>query len=138
MKQAITRRSATKLGLAALAAPAFSTTVIGEAAPIKIGSSMAMTGGLGPNGKSSLLAIKLWEEDVNTRGGLLGRKVQVIFRDDQSNGSTVPGIYAQLLDVEKVDLIMGGYATVLLAPTLLVAQQRKKLLIGLLGLGVNS
>jgi branched-chain amino acid transport system substrate-binding protein len=138
MKQAISRRSATRLGLAALAAPAFSTTVIGEAAPIKIGSSMAMTGGLGPNGKCSLLAIKIWEEDVNARGGLLGRKVQVIFRDDQSNGSTVPGIYAQLLDVEKVDLIMGGYATVLLAPTLLVAQQRKKLLIGLLGLGVNS
>src|SRR6186713_3233082 len=138
MKQTITRRSATKLGLAALAAPHFATTVLGEAAPIKIGSSMAMTGGLGPNGKSSLLAIKLWEEDVNARGGLLGRKVQVIFRDDQSNGSTVPGIYAQLLDVEKVDLIMGGYATVLLAPTLLVAQQRKKLLVGLLGLGVNS
>jgi len=138
MKRLITRRTAGKLGLAALAAPAFSTTVIGEAAPIKIGSSMAMTGGLGPNGKSSLLAIKLWEEDINSKGGLLGRKVQVIFRDDQSNGSTVPGIYSQLLDVEKVDLIMGGYATVLLAPTLLVAQQRKKLLIGLLGLGVNS
>ncbi|MBX9776868.1 MAG: amino acid ABC transporter substrate-binding protein [Xanthobacteraceae bacterium] len=134
----MTRRTAGKLGLAALAAPAFSTTVIGQTAPIKIGSSMAMTGGLGPNGKSSLLAIKLWEEDVNARGGLLGRKVQVIFRDDQSNPSTIPGIYTQLLDVEKVDLIMGGYATVPLAPTLPIAMQRKKLLIGLLGLGVNS
>jgi branched-chain amino acid transport system substrate-binding protein len=138
MKRLITRRTAGKLGLAALAAPHFATTVVGQAAPIKIGSSMAMTGGLGPNGKSSLLAIKIWEEDVNARGGLLGRKVQVIFRDDQSNPSTVPGIYAQLLDVEKVDLIMGGYATVPLAPTLPVAMQRKKLLIGLLGLGVNS
>ncbi len=105
-----------KLGLAAVAAPAFATTVIGQTAPIKIGSSMAMTGGLGANGKSSLLAIKIWEEDINAKGGLLGRKVQVIFRDDQSNGSTIPGIYSQLLDVEKVDLIMGGYATVLLAP----------------------
>ena len=138
MKRLITRRTAGKLGLAALAAPHFATTVVGQAAPIKIGSSMAMTGGLGPNGKSSLLAIKIWEEDVNAKGGLLGRKVQVIFRDDQSNPSTVPGIYAQLLDVEKVDLIMGGYATVPLAPTLPVAMQRKKLLIGLLGLGVNS
>jgi branched-chain amino acid transport system substrate-binding protein len=138
MKRLITRRTAGKLGLAALAAPAFSTTVIGQTAPIKIGSSMAMTGGLGPNGKSSLLAIKIWEEDINARGGLLGRKVQVIFRDDQSNPSTIPGIYTQLLDVEKVDLIMGGYATVPLAPTLPIAMQRKKLLIGLLGLGVNS
>src|SRR5262245_16750061 len=138
MKRLITRRTAGKLGLAALAAPHFSTTVIGQTAPIKIGSSMAMTGGLGPNGKVSLLAIKIWEEDINARGGLLGRKVQVIFRDDQSNPSTVPGIYSQLLDVEKVDLIMGGYATVPLAPTLPIAMQRKKLLIGLLGLGVNS
>src|SRR5262245_38860849 len=138
MKRLITRRTAGKLGLAALAAPHFSTTVIGQTAPIKIGSSMAMTGGLGPNGKVSLLAIKIWEEDINARGGLLGRKVQVIFRDDQSNPSTIPGIYTQLLDVEKVDLIMGGYATVPLAPTLPIAMQRKKLLIGLLGLGVNS
>ena len=138
MTQRITRRTAGKLGLAALAAPHFATTVIGQAAPIKIGSSMAMTGGLGPNGKSSLLAIKLWEEDINARGGLLGRKVQIIFRDDQSNPSTVPGIYSQLLDIERVDLIMGGYATVPLAPTLPIAMQRKKLLIGLLGLGVNS
>jgi branched-chain amino acid transport system substrate-binding protein len=138
MKRLITRRAVGKLGLAALATPHFATTVIGQAAPIKIGSSMAMTGGLGPNGKSALLAIQTWEEDVNARGGLLGRKVQVIFRDDQSNPSTVPGIYTQLLNVEKVDLIMGGYATVPLAPTLPIAMQRKKLLIGLLGLGVNS
>jgi branched-chain amino acid transport system substrate-binding protein len=138
MTQRITRRTAGKLGLAALAAPHFATTVIGQAAPIKIGSSMAMTGGLGPNGKSSLLAIKLWEEDINAKGGLLGRKVQIIFRDDQSNPSTVPGIYSQLLDIERVDIIMGGYATVPLAPTLPIAMQRKKLLIGLLGLGVNS
>ena len=138
MKRLITRRTAGKLGLAALAAPAFSTTVIGQTAPIKIGSSMAMTGGLGPNGKSSLLAIKIWEEDINAKGGLLGRKVQVIFRDDQTNPTTVPGIYSQLLDVEKVDLIMGGYGTNVLAPAMPLVMQRKKLFIGLLGLGVNT
>jgi branched-chain amino acid transport system substrate-binding protein len=41
--------------------------------PIKIGFSMALTGGLAPNGKSALLAQKIWEEDVNAKGGLLGR-----------------------------------------------------------------
>ena len=76
--------------------------------PIKIGYSMALTGGLAPNGKSALLAQKIWEEDINARGGLLGRKVQVIFRDDQSNPSTVPGIYSQLLDIEKVDARKSG------------------------------
>src|SRR5215470_13016043 len=84
--------------------------------PIKIGFGMAMTGGLGPNGKSALVAQKIWEEDVNAKGGLLGRKVKLVYYDDQSNPSTVPGIYTQLLDVDKVDLIIGGYGTNMLAP----------------------
>src|SRR5215472_15486470 len=71
---------------AAFAAAAAMTLVSGAAAqsgePIKIGSSMAMTGGLGGNGKSALLAWKIWEEDVNAKGGLLGRPVKLIYYDD--------------------------------------------------------
>jgi branched-chain amino acid transport system substrate-binding protein len=138
MKRLITRRAVGKLGLAALAAPHFATTVVGQSGPpIRIGFSMAMTGGLGPNGKSALLAQRIWEEDINAKGGLLGRPVRLIFRDDQTNPTTVPGIYSQLLDVEKVDLIMGGYGTNMLAPAMPLVMQRKKLFIGLLGLGVN-
>ncbi len=106
--------------------------------PIKIGFSMAQTGGLGPNGKSALLAEKIWEEDVNAKGGLLGRPVKLIYYDDQTQPATVPGIYTKLLDVDKVDIIMGGYGTNMLAPAMPVAMQRNKLFIGLLGLGVNS
>ena len=106
--------------------------------PIKIGFGMALTGPLAPNGKSALLAIKIWEEDVNAKGGLLGRKVKLTYYDDQSNPSTVPGIYTKLLDVDKVDLVMGGYATAMLAPAMPIVMQRKKLFIGLLGLAVNS
>jgi branched-chain amino acid transport system substrate-binding protein len=105
---------------------------------LKIGFSMALTGTLGPNGKSALLAQKIWEEDVNARGGLLGRPVKLFTYDDQSNPSTVPGIYTRLLDVDKVDLIVGGYATAMLQPAMPVVMQRKKLFVGLLGLGVNS
>src|SRR6266705_1252308 len=76
--------------------------------PIKIGYSMALTGGLAPNGKSALLAQKIWEEDTNAKGGLLGRPVKLIYYDDQTNPATVPGIYAKLLDIDKVDLIIGG------------------------------
>ena len=126
----------------AIAAAVASMALVGGAAAqsneIKIGSSMAMTGGLGPNGKSALLAWKIWEEDVNAKGGLLGRKVKLVYYDDQSNPSTVPGIYTKLLDVDKVDLVVGGYATAMLAPAMPVVMQRKKLFIGLLGLGVNS
>ncbi len=99
---------------------------------------MALTGGLAANGKSALLAQKIWEEDVNARGGLLGRPVKLIYYDDQTNPATVPGIYAKLLDVDKVDLIIGGYGTNLLAPAMPIAMQRKKIFIGLLGTAVNS
>jgi branched-chain amino acid transport system substrate-binding protein len=106
--------------------------------PIKIGFSMALTGGLAPNGKSALLAQKIWEEDVNAKGGLLGRPVKLIYYDDQSNPSTVPGIYTKLLDVDKVDLVIGGYATVMLAPAMPIVMEHNKVFIGLLGLAVNS
>lgn len=65
-----------------------------------IGFGMALTGGLAPNGKAALLAMQIWEEDINKRGGLLGRPVKLVYYDDQSNPSTVPGIYTKLLDVD--------------------------------------
>jgi branched-chain amino acid transport system substrate-binding protein len=107
-------------------------------APIKIGYSMALTGGLAPNGKSALLAQKIWEEDVNRKGGLLGRPVKLVYYDDKSAPAEVPTIYTKLLDVDKVDLLLGAYATAQLAPAMPIVIARKKLLIGLLGLAVNS
>jgi branched-chain amino acid transport system substrate-binding protein len=106
--------------------------------PIKIGYSMALTGGLAPNGKSALLAQKIFEEDVNAKGGVLGRPVKLIYYDDKSAPAEVPAIYTKLLDVDKVDLLMGAYATAQLAPAMPIVIARKKLLIGLLGLAVNS
>ena len=106
--------------------------------PIKIGFGMAETGPLGPNGKSALLAMEIWVEETNAKGGLLGRPVQLVHYDDQSNPSTVPGIYSKLLDVDKVDVIVGGYGTNMLAPAMPVVVQRKKVFLGLYGLGVNS
>jgi branched-chain amino acid transport system substrate-binding protein len=127
--------TAAAAGLLAAGAPA-ALAQSGE--PIKIGFSMALTGGLGPNGQSALVAQKIWEEDVNAKGGLLGRPVRLIYYDDQTNPSTVPGIYSKLLDVDKVDLVVGGYATNMLAPAMPLIMQRKKVFIGLLGLAVNS
>ena len=106
--------------------------------PIKIGYGISQTGGLAPNGKSALLAQKIWEEDINAKGGLLGRPVKLIYYDDQTNPATVPGIYTKLLDVDKVDLIIGGYGTNMLAPAMPVVVKKKKTLIGKLGLEVNS
>ena len=106
--------------------------------PIKIGYGMALTGGLAANGKSALLAQKIWEEDVNAGGGLLGRPVKLVYYDDQSNPAAVPGVYTKLLDIDKVDLIIGGYGTNLVESVMPIAMQRKKVFIGLLGTAVNS
>ena len=105
---------------------------------IKIGFSMALSGPLSPNGKQALLGMKIWEEETNAKGGLLGRPVKLIYYDDQSNPSTVPGIYTKLLDVDKVDLVVGGYATNMVAPAMPVVIQKKKTFISLFALDVNS
>src|SRR5437667_307732 len=86
--------------------------------PITIGFGMALTGPLAANGKMSLVAMKIWEEDVNAKGGLLGRPVKLIYYDDQSNPSTVPGIYTKLLDVDKVDFAISPYASTQIAPAM--------------------
>src|ERR1700716_3903969 len=106
--------------------------------PIKIGYGISQTGGLAANGKSALLAQKIWEEDINKKGGLNGRPVKLVYFDDQTNPATVPGMYTKLIDVDKVDLIIGGYGTNMLAPAMPVVVQKKKMLVGLFGLAVNS
>ena len=129
------------LSAAVVAAALVATPVPGWAQsgePIKIGFSMALTGPLAPNGKQALLGAKIWEEETNAKGGLLGRKVQLITYDDQSNPATVPGIYTKLLDVDKVDLVVGPYATNMNAPAMPVVMQKGKTYISLFALGLNS
>ncbi len=110
----------------------------GAAQPIKIGFGMALTGGLGANGKAALLAMEIWKEDVNKKGGLLGRPVELVNYDDQTNPSTVPGIYTKLLDVDKVDFVVSGYGTNLIAPAMPIVMERKLTFMGLFGLGNNE
>ena len=106
--------------------------------PIKIGFGMALTGGLSANGKPALLAMQIWKDDVNKKGGLLGRQVELVFYDDQTNPATVPGIYTKLLDVDKVDLVTSGYGTNLIAPLLPIAMERKLTIMGMFGLANNE
>ena len=141
MRHRITRRGVNAGIGAALISPALATTrafAQGAAAPIKIGFSMALTGPLAVNGKQALLGTQIWQEDVNAKGGLLGRQVQLINYDDQSNPSTIPGIYTKLLEVDKVDLVVSGYATNMVAPAIPVVMQRGKTFISLFALDANA
>jgi branched-chain amino acid transport system substrate-binding protein len=129
------------LGAASVVALAAGLAVGGPAQaadPIKIGMSMPQTGGLGGGGKAALLALKMWVEDVNAKGGLLGRKVEFIYYDDQSNPANTPGIYTKLLDVDKVDLLIAPYATGPTAPIMPLVKQRQKLLMGNFSFQVNA
>ena len=107
------------------------------AEPIKIGFSMELTGPFAVVGKTGLLAFKIWEEEINAKGGLLGRPVKLVYYDDQSNPALVPGIYTKLIDIDKVDLLVSSYGTNLVVPAMPVAIQHKRLFFGLFALAAN-
>jgi branched-chain amino acid transport system substrate-binding protein len=108
------------------------------AEPLKIGYSMSLTGNLASGGKSALVAMQIWAEDTNAKGGLLGRPVQLVYYDDQSSSANVPGIYAKLLEVDKVDLVVSGYATNQIAPAMPIVKQKNMVFMALFGTGVND
>jgi branched-chain amino acid transport system substrate-binding protein len=119
----------------ALAAPG---AALAQGQPIKVGIGIAQTGPLGGGGKAALLGLQMWVDDVNAKGGLLGRKVQLIAYDDQSNPATTPGIYTKLLDVDKVDLLVAPYGTNPTAPIMPLVKQRDLLLMGNFSFDANA
>jgi len=119
------------VSIVALAAPARA------ADPIKVGFSMALTGAVAQNGKQLIIALELWRDDVNAAGGLLGRPVELVYYDDQSNPANVPGIYTKLITVDKVDLLLGPYATNMAAPAVPVIMEHNMMTISMLAIGVN-
>jgi branched-chain amino acid transport system substrate-binding protein len=134
------RLSPGRVALAALAAfsLAAGTGAARAAEPIKIGLSMELTGNLASGGTQSLRAMKIWEEDINAKGGLLGRPVKLVYYDDQSSPANVPGIYTKLIDVDKVDLLVSSYGTNMIAPAMPVAMDHDKLFMTLFGTAVND
>ena len=58
---------------------------------------MALSGGLAGGGKAALLTYQIWAEEMNAKGGLLGRKIELVYYDDQSSPATVPAIYSNCL-----------------------------------------
>ncbi|MEK9970750.1 MAG: amino acid ABC transporter substrate-binding protein [Ferrovibrio sp.] len=110
------------LGLAAAPVQAQTGTV-------KIGSTLALTGPLSATALVHKLVGEIYVEDLNSRGGLLGRKVEWIVKDDQSKPDVARTLYEQLVTSDKVDLLMGPYATGAILSAMGVAQRYNKILI---------
>jgi branched-chain amino acid transport system substrate-binding protein len=106
--------------------------------PIKIGFSIAQTGGTAAIGKQILVALQIWRDDVNAKGGLMGRPVELVFYDDQGNPANAAQIYSKLLDIDKVDLLIGPYSTNMVAPVIPILMQRGLTTIGILANAANS
>jgi branched-chain amino acid transport system substrate-binding protein len=97
--------------------------------PIRIGSTLALTGPLAPTGLVHQLVGEIYVEDLNRRGGLLGRPVEWVLKDDQSKPELARTLYEQLVTVDKVDLLLGPYATGAILSAMGVAQRYNKILI---------
>ena len=105
-------------GAVALASAIPGKRVFAQQNTVKIGMSMPQTGSLGAGGQAALVALRMWVDEVNVRGGLLNKRVEFIVYDDQTNPANVPGIYTKLLDVDKVDIVASDYGTNLIAPAM--------------------
>jgi len=106
--------------------------------PIKIGYSLSLSGPLAANGQTARLAHEIWQDNINTQGGLHGRHVELVCVDDKSDATAVEDIYRRLLTEENVDLLLGGYGNNSISPAMPVVMENEKFFVGLMGLGVNN
>jgi ABC-type branched-subunit amino acid transport system substrate-binding protein len=122
-----TRRRILSAAGAACALPALAQSPAGQ--PVRIGSTLALTGPLSATALTHKLVGEIYVEQLNRRGGLLGRKVEWIVKDDQSKPDLARTLYEQLVTSDKVDLLMGPYATGAILSAMGVAQRYNKVLI---------
>ena len=97
--------------------------------PIRVGSTLSLTGPLGGTAVMHKIAAEIYIEQVNKRGGWLGRPVEWVVKDDQSKPDLARTLYEQLITGDKVDLLMGPYATANSLAAMGVAQRNSKVLV---------
>src|SRR5512133_865503 len=114
---------------AAAAAAALPLAAWAQQQPIRIGSTLALTGPLSATAQVHKLVGEIYVDDLNRRGGLLGRRVEWILKDDQSKADLARTLYEQLITSDKVDLLMGPYATGGILSAMGVAQRYNKVLV---------
>jgi branched-chain amino acid transport system substrate-binding protein len=136
--RSITRRTFATATLATSATVAAPALIAAAEKPFRIGFSIAQTGNIASGGRAGLAALQIWRDDVNAAGGLLGRPVEFVVYDDQSNPSQVPGIYAKLINLDRVDLLLLPYGTNLSAVVMPMIKQQNRFVLGQFEIGQND
>ncbi|MFE7030782.1 amino acid ABC transporter substrate-binding protein [Streptomyces sp. NPDC057621] len=98
-----------------------------SSADLKIGTSLPLTGQASEDGKESRRGYQVWAKTVNDKGGLLGRKISLVVKDDATNQNTVVADYNALISRDKVDLLLGSYSSLLNFPASAIAEKKKML-----------
>jgi branched-chain amino acid transport system substrate-binding protein len=91
--------------------------------PIVIGTSLPLTGEFSQPGQAAEQGYEVWREMVNADGGLLGRDVELVVKDDASNQNTIVADYNALISRDKVDLLLGTFSSLLNLPASSVAER---------------
>jgi branched-chain amino acid transport system substrate-binding protein len=91
--------------------------------PLVIGASISLTGDFADPGKAVKAGYELWAQEVNAKGGILGRKVQIKIVDDTSSPTQVVTNYQNLINKDKVDLVFGPFSSLLTVPASQVAKR---------------
>jgi branched-chain amino acid transport system substrate-binding protein len=138
VKTRLGRAAVSIIGLVATLAACVLASAAQAADPVRIGLSLSLTGTTSPAGKQVLAGLEIWRDDINAKGGLLGRPVELVHYDDQGSPANAPGIYAKLMGVDKVDLLIGPYSTQVIAAALPSIIGAKRTTIGIFGLGSNK
>jgi branched-chain amino acid transport system substrate-binding protein len=99
----------------------------GGGPPLKIGASLPLTGEFSEPGKAARQGYEVWQSMVNESGGLLGRQVELVIKDDASNQNTVVADYNALISQDKVDLLLGTFSSLLNLPASAVAERNRML-----------
>lgn len=93
------------------------------AEPIRIGTTQSLSGSLADFGTNQLRGLQMWVHDINARGELLGRPVELVHYDDGSDPARSAQLYRQLLEQDKVDLLIGPYSSAITLAAAPVAEE---------------
>ncbi|WP_432478188.1 amino acid ABC transporter substrate-binding protein [Nocardioides sp. GXQ0305] len=99
----------------------------GGEGPIRIGTSLPLTGEFSQPGQAAEQGYEVWREMINAEGGLLGREVELVVKDDASNQNTIVADYNALISQEEVDLLLGTFSSLLNLPASAVAERNQML-----------